>query len=215
MILTKVYQMMNAAKKRIIKAMQERGVKKVNLVMTWEEWAKKYGLDPSDDPGGDYYSYRYQEAPQVIFFNDNGVGRDFSVLSVKLVDDSFNPRFEIQCYNSEDGIVTFNDYELTYLSIISVYDALEEELEMEDKPQEWEFDEQAFIERYCPMEGGNDYLGWIEDICKLLDGEAEPGDCASTGDYAKLTERELKEELKRLKAIVLHQAVDRYVEQNY
>lgn len=84
-----------------------------------------------------------------------------------------------------------------------------------NEPQEWEFDEQAFIERYCPMEGGNDYLGWIEDICKLLDGEAEPGDCASTGDYAKLTERELKEELKRLKTIVLHQAVDRYVEQNY
>lgn len=80
---------------------------------------------------------------------------------------------------------------------------------------EWEFDEQTFIERYCPMEGGNDYLGWIDDICKLLDGEAEPGDAASTGEYAGLTEEELRKELKRLTAIVLHQAVDRYVEQYY
>lgn len=86
-----------------------------------------------------------------------------------------------------------------------------------EKPAEkpWEFDEQAFIEKYCPMEGGNDYLGWIDDICKLLDGEACPGDAASTGDYAGMSEEELRKELKRLTAIVLHQAVDRYVEQNY
>lgn len=139
MIQQKVFEMMNAAKKRIIKAMQERGVKKVDLVMTWEEWAKKYGLDPSDGPGGDYYSYRYQEAPQVIFFNDNGVGCELSALSVKLVDDSFNPRFEIKCYNNEKGLVAFNDYELTYLSIISVYDALEEELGMNDDDFVWVF----------------------------------------------------------------------------
>jgi len=80
---------------------------------------------------------------------------------------------------------------------------------------EWKFDEQAFIERYCPMEGGNDYLGWIDDIHKLLHGEAEPGDAASTGDYADMDADELHKELKRLTAIVLHQAVDRYMEENY
>lgn len=83
------------------------------------------------------------------------------------------------------------------------------------EPKEWTFDEQTFIEHYCPMECGNDYLGWIDDIRKLLDGEAEPGDATSTGEYAGLTETELRKELKRLTAIVLHQAVDRYVEQNY
>ena len=77
------------------------------------------------------------------------------------------------------------------------------------------FDEQAFIERYCPMEGGNDYLGWIDDIHKLLDGEAEPGDAASTGDYADMDADELHKELKRLTAIVLHRAVDRYIKENY
>lgn len=81
--------------------------------------------------------------------------------------------------------------------------------------QPWVFDEQAFIEQYCPMEGGNDYLGWIDDICKLLDGEAEPGDAASTGEYADCTEEELRKELKRLKTIVLTQAVERYVDDEY
>ena len=83
------------------------------------------------------------------------------------------------------------------------------------KSVEWEFDEQAFIEEYCPMAGGNDYLGWIDDIQKLLDGEAEPGDSASTGDYANMSEEELRKELKRLTRIVLRQAVDEYVERNY
>lgn len=83
----------------------------------------------------------------------------------------------------------------------------------ESKP--WEFDEQAFIEQYCPMEGGNDYLGWIDDICKLLHGEAEPGDAASTGEYANCSEEELRKELKRLTTIVLTQAVECYVDDNY
>lgn len=83
------------------------------------------------------------------------------------------------------------------------------------EPEPWQFDEQVFIERYCPMEGGNDYLGWIDDICKLLDGEAEPGDAASTGEYADCTEEELRKELKRLTTIVLHQAVDEYVNRKY
>ncbi len=79
----------------------------------------------------------------------------------------------------------------------------------------YKFDEQAFLDRYCPKDGGNDYLGWIDDICKLLDGDAKPGDSASTGEYANLSEADLRKELKRLTAIVLHQAVDRYVEEEY
>ena len=105
-----------------------------------------------------------------------------------------------------------------YLDRLEEYEGMMmEKYGLEEQPgqKEWEFDEQTFIERYCPMEGGNDYLGRIDDICKLLDGEAEPGDAASTGEYAGLTEAELRKELKRLTAIVLHQAVDRYVEQNF
>ena len=100
----------------------------------------------------------------------------------------------------------------------SVYpDITEKDLKNRQQPEEkpWQFSEEDFISQYCPMEGGNDYLGWIDDICKLLDGEAEPGDAASTGDYASMGEEELRKELKRLKRAVLKQAVDRYVDENY
>ena len=103
--------------------------------------------------------------------------------------------------------------------ICRALDAISREMQGHNKPQEkqepWSFSEEDFISQYCPMEGGNDYLGWIDDICKLLDGEAEPGDAASTGDYAAMGEEELRKELKRLTRIVLHQAVDRYVDENY
>lgn len=105
-----------------------------------------------------------------------------------------------------------------YLDRLEEYEAMlekEYDLPKPKEPEPWTFDEQAFIEEYCPMEGGNDYLGWIDDICKLLNGEAEPGDAASTGDYANLSEDELRKELKRLTRIVLHQAIDEYVERNY
>lgn len=88
-------------------------------------------------------------------------------------------------------------------------------VEPKKREREWQFDEQKFIEEYCPMAGGNDYLGWIDDICKLLDGETEEGDAASTGEYANMSEDELRKELKRLTCIVLKQAVDEYVEHFY
>lgn len=144
MIQQNVFQMMNAAKERIIKTMQERGVKKVNLVMTREEWAKENDFGPDDDPDiyeDDYNDYRYQEAPYVIFFNKWGNGRDYAAYSVELVDGPVNPRFKLECYNGEEGSEWFYDSDLTNLSMIGVYDAMEKELEMEGEPKQtvWVF----------------------------------------------------------------------------
>lgn len=139
MIQQKVFEMMNAAKERIIKTMQERGIKKVDLVMTREEWAKENDFDPDDDPDiykDDYNDYRNQEAPYVIFFNKWGNGMDYAAYSVELVDGSVNPRFKLECYNSEEGSEWFYDSDLTNLSMIGVYDAMEKELEMEDEPKQ-------------------------------------------------------------------------------
>ena len=112
----------------------------------------------------------------------------------------------------------YGEDDVEYLDCVEEYEKIiveRHELPEPEKPESWQFDEQAFLGQYCPMEGGNDYLGWIDDIYKLLDGEAEPGDAASMGDYAKCSEDELRKELKRLTRIVLHQAVDEYVERNY
>lgn len=139
MIRQKVFEMMDAAKERIIKAMQERGIKKVNLVMTLEEWAKENGWGPDDDPDmyeDDYDDYRNEEAPCVIFFNKWGNGMDYAAYSVELMDGPVGPRFKLECYNSDEGSEWFYDSDLDCLSMISVYDAMEEELEMEDEPKQ-------------------------------------------------------------------------------
>lgn len=135
---------MNAAKERIIKTMQERGIKKVNLVMTQEEWAKENGFGPNDDLDTyecDYDDYRNEEAPCVIFFNKWGNGMDYAAYSVELVDGPVEPRFKLECYNSEEGDEWFYDSDLDSLSMISVYDVMEKELEMEDEPKQkvWVF----------------------------------------------------------------------------
>lgn len=135
MIQDKVIDMMNAAKERIIKTMQERGITKINLVMTWEEYAKENDLDPADIPADEYNDYCNQEAPYVIYFNKWGNGTDYAAYSVRLVDGALGPRFKLECYNSDEGTDYFYDYDLTYLSMIGVYDVMERELELEDAPQ--------------------------------------------------------------------------------
>lgn len=144
MIQDKVFQMMADAEDRIIKTMQERGIKKVNLVMTQEEWAKENGFGPDDDPEiyeDDYNDYRNQEAPYVICFNKWANGIDYAAYSVELVDGPVEPCFKLECYNSEEGSEWFYDSDLTNLSMIGVYDAMEKELEMESEPNQevWVF----------------------------------------------------------------------------
>lgn len=136
MIEQKVFGLMNAAKERIIKAMQERGITKVNLVMTWEEFAKENGFDPTEHPDSDYDDYREQEAPEVIYFNKWGNGIDYAVYSVELVDGPVNPRFKLQCYATEEGDDWFYDSDITHSSMIGVYDVMEKELGLEEDPED-------------------------------------------------------------------------------
>lgn len=79
---------------------------------------------------------------------------------------------------------------------------------------DYNFDEQSFIEHYHPNYNC-DEIAWIDDICKLLDGEAEEGDAASTGEYAGLGEEDLKAELARLQREVLEEAFQNYLETKY
>lgn len=163
---------MNAAKERIIKTMLERGIKKVNLVMTWEEWAKENDFDPADDPCGEYDDYRWEEAPYVIYFNKWGNGLDYAAYSVELVDGPEHPRFKLECYNNEEGSETFTDDELTNLSMIGIYDAMEEELVMKDEPKQ-----KVYVVTFlndCEWELPNvsvNVFGTLEEARKCLDKE--------------------------------------------
>lgn len=77
-----------------------------------------------------------------------------------------------------------------------------------------DFDEQSFIEQYHPDYNCNE-IAYIDDIVKLLNGEAEEGDAASTGEFADWSEEALEEELARLQREVLEEAFQNYLNINY
>lgn len=129
-----IYKMMNDARQRVIETMRERDIKVVNLVMTQEEFAKENGFDDAKQAESDYYDYRGTEAPYVIFFDKWGRGTDYAALSVELVDGE-HPKFKLNCYNSNEGDDRFYDNDLTWLSMVNVYERMLEELEIKDEPE--------------------------------------------------------------------------------
>ena len=140
-----IHKMMDDARQRVIETMRERDIKVVNLVMTQEEYAKENGFDDAENAEDDYYDYRNNEAPYVIFFNKWGNGVDYAALSVEL-EDGEHPKFKLNCYNSENGSDWFYDYDLTQLSMVNVYERMLEELEIKDEPEKvWVlFDESLY-----------------------------------------------------------------------
>ena len=222
-----VYDVIREMREQIVETMQERGITELAMYLSPEEWAKENDCKYEPDEDGydeQYDDYKRDESPYVIFFDKYNHGIDYRVDKVTLKTEGLGaPVLEFECYNDEWGYNdTFGEDDLVFMTLYNVYDTLLDRLGIEDEPvepkkreREWQFDEQAFIEKYCPMAGGNDYLGWIDDIYKLLNGETEEGDAASTGEYANMSEDELRKELKRLTCIVLKQAVDEYVERFY
>ena len=131
-LIDQIFQTMNSAKERIVKTMQERGIKKLNLVMTLEEYAKKVGIEEPDD----YDEYCNEEAPYVVIFDKWCHGIDWRVDSVELkVDDKGHPCFEMNCYNGDDGDETFFDYEATDANLMYIYDVMMQQLGIDDDPE--------------------------------------------------------------------------------
>lgn len=77
------------------------------------------------------------------------------------------------------------------------------------------FDTQEFLEKYHPFYYQCDEIALIDDIDKLLDGDTDEGDCASTGIYANWTKEELENERNKLMTNVLKQAFDNYLTIEY
>ena len=125
-IYTKVYQMLEDLKQRIIKTMQERGLTKIDLVPSEEEWLKE---NPENDKF-DYYDMKNWSAPSVIYFDKYGMGVNYNAVKATLCKSkSGEPYFELECEGSEDND-TFSEYDLTTMSMLNVCDALEDILEL-------------------------------------------------------------------------------------
>ncbi|MCR5154850.1 MAG: hypothetical protein K6B75_08405 [Lachnospiraceae bacterium] len=76
-------------------------------------------------------------------------------------------------------------------------------------------DPQTFLENWHPYYHACDEIAWIDDIDKLLDGEAVEGDAASTGNYAGLSHDELISEKNKLMGKVMREAFNHYMKVNY
>ena len=137
----KVCQVMQQSRKRIIDTMLERGLTKVALVMTQEEYAKDKGFNDAEDAEDDYNDYMTYEAPYVVYWDKYGRGSDYAVLSVelelrtKLGDGSERPTFRLNCYNDESGDDWFYDYDVLDTSMVAVYDCMLEVLELSEEPE--------------------------------------------------------------------------------
>ena len=133
--------MKREVEKRIIETMRERKISKITFVPDEETYEREHEDDP-DAP--EYYDYRCDNAPSVIWFDKYGSGSDYFVMSVELIDGDV-PRFKMECDGEYDNIDLF-DNDVAWLTILSVYERMEEELNIDDEPEYvWVFTaEQAY-----------------------------------------------------------------------
>ena len=135
------------SRERIIKAMQERGLTELNMIMTREEFAKENGLDPDDEDleheiDCDYADYRNQEAPYIIHMDKYEVGAQYDVLSVKLEGD----RLKFECEGEYDNDWSWED-DVVYLTRFNVYERMENLLKIEDEPEKvWVFTQESNVD---------------------------------------------------------------------
>lgn len=80
--------------------------------------------------------------------------------------------------------------------------------------ENYEFDEWAFIEHWHP-DYNCDYIAWIGDCDQLLSGDYDPDGVAAQSEYATWPKEEIEEERNRLMAVVLRQAMEHFIEENY
>ena len=136
-----VYAAVREMREQIVKTMQERGIKEMQMFLSYQEWGKeqKYSADDyaeDEDDDTDYFDYKDSEAPYVIFFGKYGTANDYRVDKVKLktFDDS-DPVLEFDCYNNELGSDTFGEDDLVFLTLYNVYDNMYNLLKIGDEEE--------------------------------------------------------------------------------
>lgn len=126
-----IYPLVKEVRQRIIETMKERGITKITLVPSMDEWLEQ---NP-DKYEEDYDTFRFDNAPRVIYFTKYDTGYEYEVLSVELIgkDALSYPCFRMECEASELGSDTFTDDEV--YEMINVYEALEKHLGIDDEPE--------------------------------------------------------------------------------
>lgn len=194
------YKEIGESRKRIVKAMQERGIKELAMYMSYGEWCKENDREPEEDEDDDkeYVDYKDYEAPYVIFFDKWSTGIDYRVDKVVLKEGDGGPRLEFDCYANEYGSDTFGEDDVVFLTLYNVYEATETMLGIEAEPEKvWivkqegnDDGEMHFFSQPCKDEATAKSMlrEWKEalltkhpkycDAKPYIDGEKDPDDQA-------------------------------------
>lgn len=136
-MINKIYQMIGEAEARIIKTMQERGITRLALIPSLDEYAEQRGVSP-EDAEEDYENERRDEAPQIIFFDKWGNARNYYATAMELEKSpAFDRlRFRIDCYDEDDGTEQhYTSEEIVRETLADVYDAAMKRLGLDDEPE--------------------------------------------------------------------------------
>ena len=136
------YAVIREMREQVVKTMQERGIKELQMFKSYQEWGKEQDYKPEDyeedeNDDEDYLNYRGEEAPYAIFFDKYGCGYDYRVDKVTLKQNALDiPVLEFDCYADEIGSDTFGEDDMVFLTLYNVYDTMFDRLVIEEEPKE-------------------------------------------------------------------------------
>lgn len=132
MRISDIYGIVKQCRQRIIETMQERGLTKVEIIPSREDYEKEHKDDPDYDEFG-WDDLKNYTCPAITYYNKHSMGLSYDVISVELDMNDGNPRFKLNCEGEYDND-WFYDYDVC--SMLDVYEAMERELGLDvDEPE--------------------------------------------------------------------------------
>ena len=126
-----IYPVVQQVRQRIIETMQERGLTKVDIIPSREDYDKEHKDDPDYDEFG-WDELKSYTCPAITFFNKHSMGLSYDVISVELDMNDGHPRFKLNCEGEFDND-WFYDYDVC--SMLDVYEAMESVLGLDVEPE--------------------------------------------------------------------------------
>lgn len=142
-----IYGIVKECRERIIKTMQERGIKELATCMSYAEWCKENKCEPEEDEDDDtdYQDYKDQDCPYCVFLGKYDMN-DYRIDKVTLEGD----RFKFEGFCNELGYDWQWEGDTVWATRMFVWERLAELLGIEDEEEKlvvlcsYDSDEQEF-----------------------------------------------------------------------
>lgn len=130
-----IHPLVEQVRQRIIETMQERGLTKVDIIPSLEDYEQEH-KDAPDYNEAEWHELRRSTCPAITYY-DNSMGYSFDVISVELVtDEQIGQCFELNCCRDYDD--EFEEdcfYDRHVIGMQGVYEALERVLGLDNEPE--------------------------------------------------------------------------------